>query len=118
MKLSEALEMSQQHLSQLLEFPDVNGYGRKSAAVRDAREFEERFKKYVRSRQCCMNCVFCKPDDGALHVGRTADPPVCAYLKEKKGGRAVYINEDPAETDRLCRRFALKYDMPWKENEA
>lgn len=118
MRLSEALEMSQQHLSQLLEFLDVNGYGQKSAAVRDAREFEERFMKYVRSRRCCMNCVFCKHDDETLHVGRTTDPLVCTYEEEEEGGRAIYINEDPAEMGGLCRRFTLKYDVPWKENEA
>ena len=117
MRLSEALGMSLQHLSQLIEFIDVNGYGQKSEAVREAREFEGRYLKYVRSRRCCMNCVFCKPDDGALHVGRIDDPLVCTCDEEDDGGRAVYINEDPAETGRTCRRFTLKYDVPWKDSE-
>lgn len=117
MRLSDALEMSSQHLSRLIEFLDANGCGQKSAAVRDAREFGERYVKYVRSRRCCMNCAFCKADDGALHVGRVDDPPVCTY-EVQEGGRATYINEDPAEMGRYCRRFTLRYDVPWTEKEA
>lgn len=118
MRLSEALGMSLQHLSQLLEFIDVNGYGQKSEAVREAREFEGRYLKYVKSRRCCMNCVFCKTDDRALHVGRIDDPLICTYEEEEEGGRAIYINEDPAEMGRICRRFTLKYDVPWKGSES
>lgn len=109
--------MSLQHLSQLIEFIDVNGYGQKSEAVREAREFEGRYLKYVKSRRCCMNCVFCKLDDMALHIRRMVDPPVCTYEEEEEGGRAIYINEDPAEMGRLCRRFTSKYDVTRAESE-
>lgn len=100
MNLGEALNLSQQHLSQLIEFLDVNGYGQKSAAVRDAREFEERYLKYVRSRRCCMNCA---------HWMK------CAFDAGNAGEGPVYVNGDPAESGRRCRNFMLKHDVPWKE---
>lgn len=112
MRLGEALELSHRHLSRLLAFLDANGYGQTDETVRAAREFMRGYTKYVRSRRCCTNCVFCRQDDGAVHVGRVDDPPVCTYEEEEEGGRAIYITEDPAEMGRFCIWFTLK------ENEA
>ena len=112
MKLGEALELSHRHLSRLLAFLDANGYGQTDETVRDAREFMRGYTDYVRSRRCCTNCVFCRQDDGALHVGRVDDPPVCTYEEDVEGGRSIYINGDPSETGWSCCRFTRK------ENEA
>ena len=112
MKVGEALELSHRHLSRLLAFLDANGYGQTDETVRAAREFMRGYTDYVRSRRCCANCVFCRQDDGALHVGRVDDPPVCTYEEEEEGGRAIYISGDLTETGGYCRRFTRK------ENEA
>lgn len=117
MKVGEALELSHRHLSRLLAFLDANGYGQTDETVRAAREFMRGYTDYVRSRRCCANCVFCRQDDGALHVGRVDDPPVCTYEEDVEGGRAIYISGDLTETGGYCRRFTRKYGVPRKENE-
>lgn len=108
MKFGEALELSHRHLSRLLAFLDANGYGQTDETVRAAREFMCGYTKYVRSRRCCTNCVFCRQDDGALHVGRVDDPPICTYKEDVEGGRSIYINGDPSETGRSCYWFTRK----------
>lgn len=110
MKLSEALQESEMHIGQLIALLDVLDVGQQSGALVAARKFSEEYLKYIRTRRCCMNCAFCKLDDGALHVGRTSDPSVCTYARYE-GGRDVYLYDDPAEAGRACARFALKHEI-------
>lgn len=110
MKLSEALQGSVKCINELLGVLGTRVVGSSYIAVQNARKFSEEYLRYVRTRRCCMNCAFCKLDDGALHVGRTSDPPVCTYARYE-GGRDVYIYDDPAEAGRACGRFALKHEI-------
>lgn len=110
MKLSEALQESEKHIRQLIELLDVNGVGQQSDALVAARKFSEEYLRYIRTRRCCMNCAFCKPDDGALHVGKVSDPMMCTHGAQD-GERPVYLPYDHADIGLLCSGFALKHEI-------
>lgn len=50
-----ALDLSLQHISQLIEMLDVNGYCQNTETLKEARAFEEELLKFARYRKCCHN---------------------------------------------------------------
>lgn len=106
-----ALDLSLQHISRLVDMVDAFGVCQRSKTLREAREFGDELLEFARHRRCCHNCAYCRPDDGALHVGRTDDPFACWYETDENGGRATYIPEnDPGAFGMHCHRFTCKYE--------
>lgn len=107
-----ALDLSLQHISQLIEMLDVNGYCQNTETLKEARAFEEELLKFARYRKCCHNCAHCRPDEGAVHVGRTDDPLAC-YAHDQP----VYLDglffggdRDPGAVGLNCKSFSCKYE--------
>ena len=107
-----ALDLSLQHISQLIEMLDVNGYCQDTKTLKEARDFEEELMKFARYRKCCHNCAHCRPDDGALHVGKTEDPLACFavhppfYIEGVMHG----VFRDPGMCGASCENYSCKYE--------
>lgn len=110
MKLSEAFQGSEKCINELIGVIDTRVVGSSYIAVQNARKFLKEYLRYIRTRRCCMNCAFCKPDDGALHVGKISDPLMCTHGVQD-GERPVYLPDDPAEFGLRCSWFASKYEI-------
>ena len=103
-----ALDLSLQHISQLIEMLDVNGYCQNTKTLKEARDFEEELLKFARYRKCCHNCAHCRPDEGAVHVGKTEDPMVCYGDPYHRNG--VYVEGDLGTQGTNCGEFSCKYE--------
>lgn len=104
-----ALDLSIQHISQLIEILDVNGYCQDTKTLKEARDFEEELLKFARYRKCCHNCAHCRPDDGAMHAGKTEDPMACCP-PAGSSKRMMYLEGDLGMQGVNCPVFSCKYE--------
>lgn len=107
--VATALDLSFQHISQLIEMLDVNGYCQDTETLKEARAFEEELLKFARYRECCHNCAHLRPDDGAVHVGKTEDPSACHGIEMYEPG-GITIDGDAGICGMNCIYFACKYE--------
>ena len=104
-----ALDLSLQHISQLIEMLDVNGYCQGTKTLKEARDFEEELLKFARYRKCCHNCAHFNPDESRTREGKHGKFVVCHGIQGyEPRGRLIY--GDPGANGMHCIYYVCKYE--------
>ena len=109
LNVARALDLSLQHISQLIEMLDVHGYCQGTKTLKEARDFEEELLKFARYRKCCHTCSHYRPDDSVTRAGVPGKFVVCHGIPGyEPRGRILY--GDPGANGMHCIHYDCKYE--------